>query len=141
MSSEEYPEEYPEATRWKTMTVIATVAAPLFAVLWLGITLSLQSATLSAALAKIIFAMVAVGAGILGTRWITASGVVLGLQTLVALAWVIFRVGVRGPGSTLRTVLLLIVPLAVSSVLLIFAGGIRAGTWPPSRFGNTTRAP
>jgi len=120
------------------MTVIATVIAPLFAVLWLGMSLSLQSVTLSSALIRIIFAMVAVGGGILGTRWITASGVVLGLQTLTALAWVLLRVGVRGPGSTLRTVLLLIVPLGVSSVLLIFVGGIKAGTWPPARFGKTT---
>ncbi len=119
------------------MTVIATVMAPLFAVLWLGMALSLQSVTLSSALVRIIFAMVAVGAGILGTRWITASGVVLGLQTLTALFWVLLRVGVRGPGSTLRTVLLLIVPLGVSSVLLIFAGGIKAGTWPPARFSKT----
>jgi hypothetical protein len=130
-------EEYPGTTGWKTMTVIATVAAPLFAVLWLGMALSLQSVTLSSALVKIIFAMVAVGAGILGTRWITASGVILGLQTLTALFWVLLRVGVRGPGSTLRTVLLLIVPLGISSVLLIFAGGIKAGTWPPARFSKT----
>ncbi len=120
------------------MTVIATVAAPLFAVLWLGITLSLQSTPLPITIAKIIFVMIAVGAGILGTRWLTASGVVLGLQTLAALFWVLFRIGAYGPESVLRTILLLIVPLAAASVLLILAGGIRAGTWPPTRFSKTT---
>jgi len=88
-------------------------------------------------MAKIVFAMIAVGAGILGTRWPTASGVVLGFQTLVALSWILFRIGDSRPESVLRTVLLLVVPLAAASVLLILAGGIKAGTWPRARFNKT----
>ena len=130
-------EEYPRTMRWKTMMVIATLVAPLFTVLWLGITLTPQNASLPVAMAKIVFAMIAVGAGILGTRWPTASGVVLGFQTLVALSWILFRIGDSRPESVLRTVLLLVVPLAAASVLLILAGGIKAGTWPRARFNKT----
>ncbi len=119
------------------MMVIATLVAPLFAVLWLGITLTPQNASLPVAMAKIIFAMIAVGAGILGTRWPTASGVILGLQALVAISSILLKIDAYEPESALRTTLLLVVPLAAASVLLILAGGIKAGTWPPARFNKT----
>ncbi len=119
---------------WRMMTLLGAILAPVFAVLWLGLALNANSTSFALALAKIIFAMIAVGAGILGMRWSTTGGAVLALQTLVALAWVLLRLEVYPPHGLIRTVLLLIVPLAVSSVLLIFAGGLRAGTWPPGRF-------
>ncbi len=68
----------------------------------------------------------------------TAGGTILSLQTLVALAWVLLRIEVYPPHGPIRTVFLLIVPLAISGVLLIFAGGLRAGTWPPGRFHSST---
>jgi hypothetical protein len=119
------------------MALLGAGLAPVFAVLWLGLALNSNSTSFALALAKIIFAMVAVGSGILGTRWLTAGGVLLSLQTLVALAWVLLRLEVYPAHGLMRTVFLLIVPLAVSGVLLIFAGGLRAGTWPPARFGST----
>ena len=130
-------EEYPRTMRWKTMMVIATLVAPLFTVLWLGITLTPQNASLPVAMAKIVFAMIAVGAGILGTRWPTASGVILGLQALVAISSILLKIDAYEPESALRTTLLLVVPLATASVLLILADGIKAGTWPPARFNQT----
>lgn len=126
-----------ESKGWRTMTLLGAIIAPVFAVLWLGLSLNADSTSFALALAKIIFAMVAVGAGILGTRWMTVGGVVLSLQTLIALAWVLLRIEVYPVHGALRVVLLLIVPLAVSGVLLIFAGGLRAGTWPPGRFGSS----
>lgn len=123
-----------EPRGWRTMTFIGAIVAPVFAVLWLGLSLNADSTPFALALAKIIFAMVAVGAGILGTRWMTAGGAVLSLQTLIALNWVLLRIEIYPPHGLLRTVLLLVLPLAASGVLLIFAGGLRAGTWPPKRF-------
>ncbi len=116
------------------MNLLGAVLAPVCAVLWLGLALNADSTPFALALAKIIFAMVAVGAGILGMRWMTFAGTILAFQTLVALAWVLLKIEDYPPHGLLRTVLLLIVPLAVSSVLLIFSGGLRAGTWPPRRF-------
>ncbi len=123
---------------WRMMTLLGAILAPVSAVLWLGLALNADSTSFALALAKIIFAMVAVGAGILGMRWSTAGGAVLSLQTLVALAWVLLRFEVYPPHGPIRTVFLLIVPLAVSGVLLIFAGGLRDGTWPPGRFHSST---
>ena len=123
-----------ESRGWRTMTFIGAIVAPVFAVLWLGLSLNADSTPFALALAKIIFAMVAVGAGILGTRWLTAGGTVLSLQTLVALTWILLRIEIYPPHGLLRTVLLLVLPLAASGVLLIFAGGLRAGTWPPKHF-------
>jgi len=120
------------------MTLLGAILAPVFAVLWLGLALNADSTPFALALAKIIFAMVAVGAGILGMRWSTAGGTILSLQTLVALAWVLLRIEVYPPHGLIRVVFLLIVPLAISGVLLIFAGGLRAGTWPPGRFHSST---
>ncbi len=119
------------------MTLLGAVVAPVFAVLWLGLALDAHSTSFALALAKIIFAMVAVGAGILGTRWMTVGGVVLTLQALVALTWVLLRLEVYPRHGLMRTVFLLIVPLAASGILLIFAGGLRAGTWPPDRFRSS----
>jgi len=126
-----------ELKGWRMMTLLGAILAPVFAVLWLGLALNANSTSFALALAKIIFAMVAVGAGILGMRWSTAGGAILSLQTLVALAWVLLRIEVYPPHGLIRTVLLLIVPLAISGVLLIFAGGLRAGTWPPARFHSS----
>ncbi len=123
---------------WRVMTLLGAILAPVFAVLWLGLALNADSTPFALALAKIIFAMVAVGAGILGMRWSTAGGTILSLQTLVALAWVLLRIEVYPPHGLIRVVFLLIVPLAISGVLLIFAGGLRAGTWPPGRFHSST---
>jgi len=128
-----------EPKGWRTMSLVGAVIAPVFAVLWLGLALDADSTPFALALAKIIFAMIAVGAGVLGTRWMTVGGVILSLQTLIALAWVLLRIEVYPPHGALRIILLLIVPLAVSGVLLIFADGLRAGTWPPDRFGTRRR--
>ncbi len=126
-----------ELKGWRMMTLLGAILAPVFAVLWLGLALNAHSTSFALALAKIIFAMVAVGTGILGMRWSTAGGAVLSLQALTALAWVLLRIEVYPPHGLIRTVFLLIVPLALSGVLLIFAGGLRAGTWPPGRFRSS----
>jgi hypothetical protein len=123
-----------EHTPWKTPVAVAGIAAPVFAILWLAITLTTQRASLSFAFLKIVFTIVAVGTGISAIKWTTASGIALLVESLAALAWVLLKVEDYPPFGAPRTVFLLIIPLAVSGLALILAGGIKAGTWPPERF-------
>jgi len=120
--------------RWRMMVAVATIVAPLFAVLWLGVTLTSEGASLSLAVIKIVFALIAVGTGILGVRWPTASGAALLVQALAVVAWMLLRVENYPPYGALRTALLLAVPLGASGIALILADGMKAGTWPPRRF-------
>ncbi len=119
---------------WKALDAVAALAAPLFAVLWLGVTLTSDPSGFAITVVKIVFAIVVVGTGILGIRWMTASGITLLIEALVAVAWVIVRFDAYPPFGALKTLLLLAAPIAVSGVLFVLAGGIRAGTWPPGRF-------
>ena len=62
---------------WRTLVIVAAIAAPLFAVLWLGITLTAHTTTLTVAVVKIVFTIVAVGTAVCGIRWATAAGIAL----------------------------------------------------------------
>ncbi len=119
---------------WKTLAAIAALAAPLFAVLWLGVTLPSSGANFAVAILKIVFAIVVVETAITGIKWMTTSGIVLLVEALVVVVWIALRIENYPPQNALRTILLLAVPVAISGVLFILAGGIRAGTWPPTRF-------
>ncbi len=119
---------------WKTLAAIAALAAPLFAVLWLGVTLTSSGANFAFAILKIVFAIVVVGTAITGIKWMTTSGIVLLVEALVVVVWIALRIENYPPQNALRTILLLAVPVAISGVLFILAGGIKAGTWPSARF-------
>lgn len=122
------------AEGWKPMTLIAALVAASFSIVWLAITLTAHGASVPSAIVKIVFTIVVVMTAASGLVWITASGILLLAEALVALVWVILRADAYPPYGVLRTVLLLIVPLASAAALMILAGGIRAGTWPPARF-------
>jgi len=118
---------------WKALAVTAAIVAPAFAVLWLGMTLTAEPESLLIAVVKILFTILVVLAAIAGLRWFTASGIALLIGAVLAVAWVLLRAPYYPPYGALRTLLLLVAPVGVSGILLILAGGIRAGTWPPSR--------
>jgi hypothetical protein len=118
---------------WKPLAVTAAVVAPVFAVLWLGMTLTAEPESLLIAVVKIVFTILVVMAAIAGLRWFTASGIALMVGAVLAGAWVLLRAPYYPPHGTLRTLLLLIVPVGVAGILLVLAGGMRAGTWPASR--------
>jgi hypothetical protein len=118
---------------WKALAVTAAIVAPVFAVLWLGMTLTAEPESLLIAVVKIVFTILVVLAAIAGLRWFTASGVALVVGAVLAVAWVLLRAPYYPPYGALRTLLLLVVPVGVSGILLVLAGGIKAGTWPPSR--------
>lgn len=126
---------------WKPLAVTAAVVSSVFAVLWLGMTLTAEPESLLIAVIKIVFTILVVLAAIAGLRWFTASGISLVVGAVLAAAWVLLRAPYYPPYGPLRTFLLLIVPVGVSGILLILAGGIRAGTWPPARPGTYARAP
>jgi len=126
-----------ETEAWRPMTLVAAIVAATFAIVWLAITLTTQSATVPSAIVKIVFTIVVVASAGSGLRWITTSGILLLAEALVALAWVILRADVYPPHGVLRTVLLLIVPLAAAATLMVLAGGLRAGTWPPARLSSS----
>lgn len=119
---------------WWALALVAAIVTPVFTVLWLGVTLTSDFERLSAAMVKIIFTIVAVGTAALGIRWRTAAGAALLVEFLVVVAWMLIKADVYSPTGLLRTSLLLAAPLAVSGVLYVLAGGMEAGTWPPSRF-------
>jgi len=120
---------------WKPLAVAAAVAAAVFAVLWLGMTLTAEPESLLVAVVKIVFTILVVLAAIAGLRWLTAAGIALLAAALLAVAWVLLRAPYYPPYGALRTVLLLVVPVGASGVLLVLAGGMKAGTWPPGRAG------
>lgn len=118
---------------WKPLAVTAAVVAPVFAVLWLGMTLTAEPESLLIAVAKIVFTILIVLGAIAGLRWFTASGIALAAGALLATAWVLLRAPYYPPHGALRTLLLLIAPVGAAGILLILAGGMKAGTWPPIR--------
>jgi len=120
--------------RWWALALVAAIVTPVFTVLWLGVTLTSDFEKLPTAMVKIIFTIVAVGTAALGIRWRTAAGAALLAELLVVVAWMLIKADVYSPTGLLRTSLLLAAPLAVSGVLYVLAGGMEAGTWPPSRF-------
>lgn len=126
---------------WKPLAVTAALVAAVFAVLWLGMTLTAEPESLLVAVVKIVFTILVVLAAIAGLKWFTASGIALGVGAVLAAVWVVLRAPYYPPYGALRTTLLLILPVAASSVLLILAGGIRAGTWPRVRPGACARVP
>jgi len=114
--------------------LVAAIVTPVFTVLWLGLTLTSDCERLPTAVVKIVFTIIAVGSAALGVRWRTAAGVALLVECLVVVAWMLIKASVYTPPGLIRTALLLAAPLAVSGTLYVFAGGMEAGTWPPSRF-------
>ncbi len=126
---------------WKPLAVTAALVAAVFAVLWLGMTLTAEPESLLVAVVKIVFTILVVLAAIAGLKWFTASGIALAVGAVLAAAWVVLRAPYYPPYGALRTLLLLILPVAVSGVLLVLAGGIRAGTWPRTRPGACARTP
>lgn len=120
--------------RWWALALVAAIVTPVFTVLWLGVTLTSDFEGLPTAMVKIAFTIVAVGTAALGIRWRTAAGAALLVEFLVVVAWMLIKADAYSPTGLLRTLLLLAVPLAVSGVLYVLAGGMEAGTWPPSRF-------
>jgi hypothetical protein len=127
-----------EPGSWRTLVIVAAIAAPLFAVLWLGITLTTHATTLTVAVVKIVFTIVAVGTAACGVRWATAAGIALLIEAALVAAWIALRVETYPPHGALRTGLLLAAPLAAAGILFVLADGIRAGTWPPARFRAST---
>jgi hypothetical protein len=120
--------------RWWALALIAAIVTPVFAVLWLGVTLTSNIDTLPTAVVKIVFTIVTVGTAALGIKWRTAAGAGLLLLVLVVVLWMLVKADVYSTTGLVRTSLLLAAPMAVSGVLYVFAGGMEAGTWPPSRF-------
>jgi hypothetical protein len=125
-------EKKPES--WKSLVAIAALVAPVFAVLWLGLTLTSHGGSFALAIAKIVFTIFAVVTAISGIRWMTTSGVVLLVEAILVFLWVGFRIEDYPPYGPVKTIFLLAIPLVVSGVLFVLAGGIKAGTWPPARF-------
>ena len=124
--------------RWWALALVAAIVTPVFTVLWLGVTLTSDIERLPTAMVKIAFTIVAVGTAALGIRWRTAAGAALLVEFLVVAVWMLVKADVYSPTGLLRTSLLLAAPLAVSGVLYVLAGGMEAGTWPPSRFRKGT---
>jgi hypothetical protein len=120
--------------RWWALALAAAIVTPVFTVLWLGLTLTTATERLPTALVKILFTILVVGTASLGIKWKTAAGSLLLFEFLVVVAWMLIRADVYSPTGFLRTALLLAAPLLVSGVLYVLAGGMEAGTWPPSRF-------
>lgn len=121
---------------WKLLAIAAAVAAAVFAVLWLGMTLTAEPERLLVAVVKIVYTILIVLAAMAGLRWHTAAGIGLVAAALLAVAWVLLRAPYYPPLGALRTLLLLAVPVGLSGVFLVLAGGIKAGTWPPDRAGR-----
>jgi peptidoglycan/LPS O-acetylase OafA/YrhL len=119
--------------RWWVLALAGAVVVPVFTVLWLGVTLTSDVERLPTAMVKIAFTIAVVGTAALGIKWRTAAGVALLVEFLVVAVWILVKVDVYSPTGLLRTSLLLAAPLAVSGVLYVLAGGMEAGTWPPSR--------
>jgi len=120
---------------WWALALPAAIVTPVFAVLWLGITLTSDVETLlPTAVVKIVFTIVAVGTAALGIKWRTAAGAGLLVELLVVVLWMLIKADAYTSAGLVRTSLLLAAPMAVSGVLYVFAGGMEAGTWPPSRF-------
>lgn len=119
--------------RWWVLALAGAVVVPVFTVLWLGVTLTSDVERLPTAMVKIAFTIAAVGTAALGIKWRTAAGVALLVEFLVVAVWILVKADVYSPTGLLRTSLLLAAPLAVSGVLYVLAGGMEAGTWPPSR--------
>ncbi len=119
--------------RWWVLALAGAVVVPVFTVLWLGVTLTSDVERLPTAMVKIAFTIAAVGTAALGIKWRTAAGVALLVEFLVVAVWILVKVDVYSPTGLLQTSLLLAAPLAVSGVLYVLAGGMEAGTWPPSR--------
>ena len=119
--------------RWWALALVGAIVVPVFAVLWLGVTLTSDIESLPTAMVKIIFTIIAVGTAALGIRWRTAAGTALLVEFLVVVAWMMIKADVYSPTGLLRTSLLLAAPLAVSGLLYVLAGGMEAGTWPPSK--------
>jgi hypothetical protein len=120
--------------RWWAVALVAAIVTPVFTVLWLGLTLTTATERLPTAVVKILFTILVVGTAALGIKWRTAAGSLLLLDFLVVVAWMLIKADVYSPEGFLRTSLLLALPLLVSGVLYVLAGGMEAGTWPPSRF-------
>jgi hypothetical protein len=127
-----------EPGSWRTLVIVAAIAAPLFAVLWLGITLTTHTTTLTIAVVKIVFTIIAVVTAACGVRWATAAGIALLIEGIAVVAWIVLKVETYPPYGALRTGLLLAAPLAIAGILFVLADGIKAGTWPPARFRATT---
>ncbi len=127
-----------EPGSWRTLVIVAAIVAPLFTVLWLGITLTTHSTTLTIAVVKIVFSIIAVATAAYGIRWATAAGITLLVQALAVVAWIAFRMETYPPHGALRTGLLLAAPLAIAGILFVLAEGIKAGTWPPARLRAST---
>jgi peptidoglycan/LPS O-acetylase OafA/YrhL len=119
--------------RWWALALIGAVVVPVFTVLWLGVTLTSDVETLPTAMVKIAFTIVAVGTAALGIRWKTAAGAALLIEFLVVAVWMLVKADVYSPTGLLRTSLLLAAPLVISGILYVLAGGMEAGTWPPSK--------
>jgi hypothetical protein len=132
----------PVRGKWPTLVAVGAVVAPVAAVLWLGVTLTITSPSLTFAVVKIVFTIIAVVTAIAGARWATAAGTALLIEALAVVVWITLKVEHYPPHGALRTALMLAVPLAVSGILFVLAGGIRAGTWPRARFtGGTSGQP
>jgi hypothetical protein len=126
-------DENPTAIRWKILTAVAAALAPVAAVLWLGLTLTADCAPFSLAVVKIVFTIAVVLTALAGVRWSTASGIALLGEAALVVVWVALKLDDYSPYGALRTMLLLAVPVGVSGIIFVLAGGIRAGTWPPKR--------
>ena len=122
-----------EPKRWWALALIAAILTPVVTVLWLGLTLTSATERLPTAVIKILFTIIAVGTAALGIRWRTAAGTALLVECLVVVVWILAKASVYSPAGLVRTSLLLAAPLAVSGTLFVLAGGMEAGTWPPSR--------
>lgn len=119
--------------RWWALALVGAIVVPVFAVLWLGVTLTSDIESLPTAMVKIIFTIVVVGTAALGIKWRTAAGTALLVECLVVVTWMLIKADVYSPTGLLRTSLLLAAPLAVSGLLYVLAGGMEAGTWPPTK--------
>ncbi len=125
--------------RWWAVALVAALVTPVFTVLWLGVTLTSASENLPTAVVKIVFTIIAVGTAALGVKWRTASGAALLVESAVVVVWMLLKAEVYSQEGLVRTSLLLAAPLAVSGVLYVLAGGMEAGTWPPTRLRRAAR--
>ncbi len=125
--------------RWWAVALVAALVTPIFTVLWLGVTLTSASENLPTAVVKIVFTIIAVGTAALGVKWRTAAGVALLVEFAVVVVWMLLKAEVYSQEGLVRTSLLLAAPLAVSGVLYVLAGGMEAGTWPPTRLRRAAR--
>ncbi len=126
-------------SRWWAVALVAALVTPIFTVLWLGVTLTSASENLPTAVVKIVFTIIAVGTAALGVKWRTAAGVALLVEFAVVVVWMLLKAEVYSQEGLVRTSLLLAAPLAVSGVLYVLAGGMEAGTWPPTRLRRAAR--